>query len=205
LFLQRMKKPRVSREARESEIVEAAIRCVLRAGFHASTMDAIAREAGMSVGIIYRYFANKEAIIEAIIRRDLDELRSHVLDSDNLSDSELNEAIMADATEFIARQHARSKSGLTLEIYAEAARNPKVEAMLKRTSEDERDLITRILKRLLPAETPAADIAARADFMRLIADGLLVHGLYADDRPTGDLAEHVRQVIRLMFINRLPF
>ncbi len=200
-----LKKPRISREDRESAIVEAAIRCVLRSGFHAASMDAIAREAGLSVGIIYRYFANKEAIIEAIVRRDLDELRSHVRDSDNLSDAELNAAIMADATEFIARQHERRKSGLTLEIYAEAARNPKVEAMLKRTSEDERELITGILKRMLPAETPAADIAARADFMRLIADGLLVHGLYAGGQPIGDLAEHVRQVIRLMFINRLPF
>ena len=113
--------------------------------------------------------------------------------------------IMADTTEFIARQHERRKSGLTLEIYAEAARNPKVEAMLKRTSQDERDLITRVLKRMLPPETPAADIAARADLMRLIADGLLVHGLYAGDQPTGTLAEHVRHVIRLMFINRLPF
>jgi len=200
-----LKKPRISREDREAAIIEAAIRCVLRSGFHAASMDAIAREAGLSVGIIYRYFANKEAIIEAIVRRDLDALRSQVLDSDNLSDAELNAAIMADTTEFIARQHERRKSGLTLEIYAEAARNPKVEAMLKRTSQDERDLITRVLKRMLPPETPAADIAARADLMRLIADGLLVHGLYAGDQPTGTLAEHVRHVIRLMFISRLPF
>ncbi len=176
---QGIKKPRVSREAREAEIREAAIRCVLRAGFHASTMDAIAREAGLSVGIIYRYFANKEAIIEAIVIHDLEELRLKVAAFDATRGEKLDRD-PENLYGFIERQHDRTRSGLRLEIYAEAARNPKVEAVVRRAAEVERDLIVQLLLRYMPGNTPRAELAGRADVMRIIADGLLVNGLYAN-------------------------
>ncbi|WP_425303991.1 helix-turn-helix domain-containing protein [Asticcacaulis benevestitus] len=50
--------------------MEAAIACVLRHGFHGASMSETAKQAQMSVGIIYRHFENKEAIIEAIVALD---------------------------------------------------------------------------------------------------------------------------------------
>lgn len=43
-----------------------------RCGFHAASMSQIASEAQLSVGQIYRYFANKDAIIEEMVRRIID-------------------------------------------------------------------------------------------------------------------------------------
>ncbi len=56
-------------ESRRSQILEAAIRVWVRDGFHHSTVDAIAREAGVGKGTIYLYFPTKEAVLEAVIGR----------------------------------------------------------------------------------------------------------------------------------------
>src|SRR2546423_3051808 len=53
-------------EARRRQIVEAAIACFAREGFHRTTMQDICREADLSAGAIYSYFKGKEQIIEAI-------------------------------------------------------------------------------------------------------------------------------------------
>lgn len=53
-------------EARRREIVDAAITCFSRDGFHRATMQDIVRETGLSAGAIYRYFSSKEDIVAAI-------------------------------------------------------------------------------------------------------------------------------------------
>ncbi len=51
---------------------------------------------------------------------------------------------------------------------------------MRRAAEVERDLIVQLLLRYMPGDTPKAELAGRADVMRIIADGLLVNGLYAN-------------------------
>jgi AcrR family transcriptional regulator len=61
--------PRVSQsylEARRRQIMEAAITCFAREGFHRATMQDIVAETGLSAGAIYRYFPSKEDIVAAI-------------------------------------------------------------------------------------------------------------------------------------------
>lgn len=55
------------RTDRRQQILDAAQRCFKIHGFHRTTLRDIAREFGMSVGHIYNYFSNKEAIIEALV------------------------------------------------------------------------------------------------------------------------------------------
>lgn len=59
---------RAARTARRSEqILKAAARLMERRGSHAVSMQAIADEAGVSVGLIYRYFAGKEELLLGVI------------------------------------------------------------------------------------------------------------------------------------------
>lgn len=58
--------PKVSQyqlEERRRQILEAAMTCFARKGFHETTMAEIASEAGVSDTLAYRYFAGKEQII----------------------------------------------------------------------------------------------------------------------------------------------
>ncbi|WP_412540983.1 TetR/AcrR family transcriptional regulator [Longispora sp. K20-0274] len=61
--------PRVSAahlEARRGQILGAARACFARNGFHSTTMQDVVREAGLSVGAVYRYFPSKNELIRAI-------------------------------------------------------------------------------------------------------------------------------------------
>src|SRR5437762_14020379 len=60
---------------RRSQILEAALVCFAKHGFHQTSMHDISAEAGISVGLIYRYFENKEAVISAMAARHKEEIK----------------------------------------------------------------------------------------------------------------------------------
>jgi AcrR family transcriptional regulator len=53
-------------ESRRRQIMDAAVACFAREGFHRTTMQHIVAETGLSAGAIYRYFPAKEDIVAAI-------------------------------------------------------------------------------------------------------------------------------------------
>src|ERR1700742_2832840 len=54
------------KETRRQQILDAALRCFSRDGFHNTTTADIVRESGVSQGTLYLYFANKDDIILAL-------------------------------------------------------------------------------------------------------------------------------------------
>lgn len=56
-------------EARKNAILDAALRCFTRKGFHRTTMQDICRECGLSPGAVYRYFRSKRSLIEGVHER----------------------------------------------------------------------------------------------------------------------------------------
>jgi AcrR family transcriptional regulator len=54
------------RETRRQQILDAALRCFSRDGFHATTTADIVRESGVSQGTLYLYFATKDDIVVAL-------------------------------------------------------------------------------------------------------------------------------------------
>jgi len=58
--------PKVVEDRRE-QIIEAAMRVFSQKGFTRATNKDIAREAGITPGLIYHYFENKEALLKAIV------------------------------------------------------------------------------------------------------------------------------------------
>ncbi|MBI5749274.1 MAG: TetR/AcrR family transcriptional regulator [Nitrospinae bacterium] len=78
-------------EIRRQQILESAIRCISRQGYHQTTMDDIASEAGLSKGALYWYFKSKDEILTAMCRQQCDEhlqILSHFADQ-NMSIKEL--------------------------------------------------------------------------------------------------------------------
>ncbi|MPZ27047.1 MAG: TetR family transcriptional regulator [Micromonosporaceae bacterium] len=66
--------PRVSdahREARREQILAAARRCFARNGFHATSMQDVIAEAGLSVGAVYRYFTGKDELRTAVAEENV--------------------------------------------------------------------------------------------------------------------------------------
>ncbi|HEV8189915.1 MAG TPA: TetR/AcrR family transcriptional regulator [Ktedonobacterales bacterium] len=55
-----------TRSARQEHILQTAVRCFARAGYHGTAMEEIAAEAGIAKGAAYVYFPSKEAIFLAL-------------------------------------------------------------------------------------------------------------------------------------------
>lgn len=53
------------------QLLEAALRVIGRKGFAAATVDEIVREAGVSKGVAYYHFKNKESLVENIIAQEI--------------------------------------------------------------------------------------------------------------------------------------
>ena len=61
--------PRLRRGERKEQILAAATRAFARAGFAATSLDDVAREAGISRVILYRHFESKVDLYRAVLER----------------------------------------------------------------------------------------------------------------------------------------
>lgn len=67
------KRPRQHRsKATVDSILEATARILIAQGFNGLTTNAVAEAAGVSIGSLYQYFPNKEALVAAMIEHHLD-------------------------------------------------------------------------------------------------------------------------------------
>ncbi|MGH2693793.1 MAG: TetR/AcrR family transcriptional regulator [Actinomycetota bacterium] len=62
-----MKQPHSQRRDRRDDILKASLHLFARKGFHGTSMRDIAREAEITEGLIYHYFASKRDLFRAII------------------------------------------------------------------------------------------------------------------------------------------
>lgn len=68
-------KPVLLIEKQQERILQAADICFTEIGLSKTTMRDIAKQAGMSLGNIYRYFDNKKALIQAFVGKNSQELK----------------------------------------------------------------------------------------------------------------------------------
>ncbi|MGH8036479.1 MAG: TetR/AcrR family transcriptional regulator [Stenotrophomonas sp.] len=123
-------------EAQRHRILDAAQRCFVASGFHAASVSGIAIEAGISQGLMYRYFENKRAMILALIERQLDADQRSI--GQMPASVDLVESLLAcyqiwARGESISRHDTAIASvALYAEITAEAQRDPMVAEVLRR-------------------------------------------------------------------------
>jgi AcrR family transcriptional regulator len=93
------KKPRQSRsEETIGVIFEAAARILQKHGLDGFNTNAIARLAGVSIGTLYQYFKNKNSILIAMARRELDKVSRAIIGDieakSSSDDSKLGRAVV---------------------------------------------------------------------------------------------------------------
>jgi len=69
------------REERKTLIMDVALEHFAKEGYHNTTINHIARHAGISKGLMYNYFISKESLLFEIIMRSVNEMYAD-LDSD---------------------------------------------------------------------------------------------------------------------------
>jgi len=191
-------KPRQSREERQQHILNAALRCVRRSGFHGASMSDIAAEAKMSVGVIYRYFANKEAIVEAIVANDLAEMRAMFAEWESVPDDALLDTLLDTLERAIEHKYTLDNAGLALEVLAEAARNPRVAAIVEKADAQERDLGRSLCRRIAPGRNRVQS-DARGEIISMVFDGMMIRAISNPQADRKALLAALRQVMTVLF------
>jgi AcrR family transcriptional regulator len=68
-----LRKPRVDAVRNRERVLEAA-KAVFSAGGAEASLEAVARTAGVGIGTLYRHFPTREALFEAVYRREVQQL-----------------------------------------------------------------------------------------------------------------------------------
>lgn len=63
---------------RRRQILAAATNLMQQSGFHAMSMQSVADEARVSVGLIYQYFGNKEDLLSGVVVDILEDFRDEI-------------------------------------------------------------------------------------------------------------------------------
>jgi TetR/AcrR family transcriptional regulator, transcriptional repressor of aconitase len=184
--------PKVSqqyRDARRDQILAAARRCFLRDGFHATSMQDLFAEAGLSSGAVYSYFASKDDMILAIAEENMRGVIETIRTVATQHPGSSAGAAIADALDMLHAEDARNGVGkLAVIVWGEALRNPSLTARFT-------EMVTRIRADLtefvrdrqragdLPGDAPAEAIAAA--FMSIVPGYLLQLALMGEASVAG--------------------
>ena len=132
----------------------------------------------MSAGHIYHYFENKEAIIAAIIQRDLE--RRGVIMAELRISSDVRETMVELTAEAVQDMMDTFSAGLRLEIVTEAARNPEVARIVQAANHCGMTSVTETLRLARQAGGRDDDAQAFAAMVEIIAsmfEGLMVRAI----------------------------
>lgn len=169
------------RVEQRGRIMLAARTCFIQRGFHATGMGEIAKLCRMSVGNIYHYFPNKNAIVQAIT----DEFRSRTFPmlrplADHASPVEgLIKIMLLSLQEISAEANIR----LWVEILAEVSRNSEICKICQDFDRDFRDILERLMARAMESGElpPDTDLEATSLWMMALLDGAITR-LSADPK-----------------------
>jgi AcrR family transcriptional regulator len=164
-----VRKPRADALRNRERVLEAA-KSVFSAGGPEASLEAVAREAGVGIGTLYRHFPTREALFEAVYRREVEHLAE-------LADQLKTEATPTDALrrwlrsniEFIA-----TKKGMARALALAAHKPPDLAAYSW-------DRLTKAVGALLDRAVAAGEI--RADISPEDLLRALIGMCYMQDQP----------------------
>src|SRR5262245_27350572 len=159
---------------RRCQILDAALVCFAKRGFHQTSMHDISAEAGISVGLIYRYFENKEAVISAMADRHKKEI-SEVLERARQAPT-LLESLEILFTAHCCEDAPQVLSAFVVDLYAEASRNPHVADLVRDVLDTAMDGVRDLIARAPEGQNSGNDLKPNelAELIFAVARGMLM-------------------------------
>ena len=170
------KRTRLAPEARREQILDEAARLILDEGLYAVSMERLARDVGISKGLVYNYFPDRNALLTALLSREQAELR----------DRGMAEALKAESYVDLIRQTTRLYLEQTRDrgaLIAALLSDPSVAKLMEEESRADRDRTVRYFVRAtrkaydlpLPLAIAAVELfsAVTDRAGKLVAEGLV--------------------------------
>jgi TetR/AcrR family transcriptional repressor of uid operon len=189
---------------RQTQILDAALVCFAKRGFHQASMHDISAEAGISVGLIYRYFENKEAVISSMADRHKKEIYDMLARARQAPT--LLESLEILFTAHCCENEPRVISAFVVDIYAEASRNPQVADLVRDVLKTAMDGVTELIARAKEVQSAEHGLtpAELSELIFAVARGMLMFDVLrpqemtAAERRTRQL-EVARRLWRVLF------
>ncbi len=192
--------PKISdakRQARQTQILDAATWCFARQGFHRTSMEDIVRESGLSPGAIYCYFRGKQEIVEAISAerhaRDSAVL-SELVSSPNIGEAlkNLSRAVLA----MLKEPKEKERRKVSIQFWAESLFDHKIRKIAIRGIRQRDRLTVAFLDAQRKGELAATlDVVALSRVMLALLQGLILQQAW---EPQMDIEAYLTTAGRLI-------
>jgi AcrR family transcriptional regulator len=163
------KKPRADAVRNRERVLEAA-KAVFNAGGPDASLEAVARRAGVGIATLYRHFPTREALFEAVYRREVEHLA-------NLAEQLKAEAAPAEALRIWLRSNVEfvaTKKGMSVALAIVAHSSSDLSAYTF-------DRLTKAVRELLDRAVAAGEV--RADISPEDLLRALIGMCYMHDQP----------------------
>ena len=189
---------------RRTQILDAAVICFAKRGFHQASMHDISTEAGISVGLIYRYFENKEEVIAAMAARHKNEIHDVVERARQAST--LLESLEILFTAHCCETAPQIQSAFVVDLYAESSRNAQVKELVRDVLQTAMGGVTDVIARSPEAQNAAHGLTPHelAELIFAVARGMLMRDILQPQEMTAAerrerQLEVTRRLWRLLF------
>ena len=184
---------------RRAQILDAAVVCFAKRGFHQASMHDISAEAGISVGLIYRYFQNKEAVIAAMAdrhKKEIHEILERARQAPNL-----RESLETLFTAHCGETEPQVTAAFVVDLFAEASRNTHVAELVRGVCDAAMDGVTELIRRSPEAKGSELTPREMAELIFAVNDGMLLRGVLrvGQSESRERQLEVVRNLWRIMF------
>jgi AcrR family transcriptional regulator len=182
--------PRISdsrREARRTQILEAARACLEEHGLEAVSMEMIIARSGLSTGAVYGYFKGKDEIINAAVTEGTAELATFLVPLLSAPEPPPLPELMGRVLDVIV-EFGERKPGLDLLVVAvhgwsHSQSDPNLKAVARNSYRTLRDLVAQTVRRWQAAGTfdRGADAEAMAELLTSVCLGFVAQRVLAGD------------------------
>jgi len=160
---------------KRQEILDAAARCIARDGFQGASTADICREAGISPGHLYHYFASKEEIVTALTATGLEKVAARF--AEMMQSDDAIGALIAEIGRYKGKkrdpQH-RAINRMVLEMLVEAGRNAVIARIVRKNSAMLRGLLVDFIEsgQVRGQIDPGLDSKLAAGMILSVMDGM---------------------------------
>jgi AcrR family transcriptional regulator len=170
-------------EERRQQIMQAALACFARKGYHKTTMDDIVAESGLSKGTLYWYFENKDALFLTLVNSFFLEIGRDIM---TISEQKISasEKLRALAHEFVSfYDEVTEFLTVFFEFYMQGALNEQLNQMFSSMLAQYRDVIAHIIEDGVEAgEFRPVNAGELAWSVMAVYDGLWFYKMLVPDK-----------------------
>jgi AcrR family transcriptional regulator len=164
-------------QQRREQILQAAMACFARQGYHATSMDDVVRQCGLSVGAIYSYFTSKEELFLALCDYRTEQTLNYLNDLFRTPGPMVDK--FTEAVDFFFRQLSEDLVPLarvSVEFLSEAAKSERLKERQQRRCDTIRQFLRWLLTeaRMTGNIREDLDLDAAVDLMMALNEGIVL-------------------------------